>query len=181
MNLPAVLVLMALLFFNIPPVYAETALEYLDSGNDSLRRGALDQAIYEYTQAIEIDPGLAKAYDNRGVTYAQEGSLPRAIADFTMAIANDPKDAEAYNNRGHAYAKESNLIQASFDYSKAIEINPFYLKAYKNRVQLDYDLKEYDKAWSDMFKVEELGGSNDPQLYEQLKKASGKSIARGVN
>ena len=80
---------MVLLFFNIAPVYAETAAEDLQSGNDYFSQGYFDQAIIEYTKAIDIDPNYAKAYDNRGVAYAKEGSFSRAIADFTMAIANN--------------------------------------------------------------------------------------------
>ena len=156
------------------PVCAQTAEEYLSNGNDDFRIGNFDRAIVEYTKALDINPNLAKAYNNRGVAYAQEGSLPRAIADFTMAIANNPKDAEAYNNRGHAYAGQGNLSQAIFDYTKAIGINTFYVKAYNNREIAYYKLKEYDKAWADVHRVEAIGGSVDPYFVEDLKKASGK-------
>jgi tetratricopeptide (TPR) repeat protein len=168
------LVLIGLLFLNIPTVYAETAEEYLRSGNDYFNHGNLDQAIYAYTKAIDINSNLAKAYNNRGVAYADEGSLPRAIADFTMAIANNPKDEEAYNNRGHAYDAQGNLTQAIFDYSRAIRINPFYIKAYNNREFAFYSLEKYDKAWSDVHTVETIGGTVDRGFLEKLKKASGK-------
>ena len=65
------IVVIAALFLNIPPVHAETAMEYLNNGNDAFKRGDLDQAIFEYTKAIDVNPNLAKAYDNRGVAYAQ--------------------------------------------------------------------------------------------------------------
>jgi len=169
------LILITLLFFNIPSVFADTAEQYLSAGNDDVEQGNLDQAIIDYTKAIDIDPNLSKAYDNRGVAYAKEGSLPRAIADFTMAIANNLKDAEAYNNRGHAYAQQGNLTQAVFDYSKAIELNAFYVKAYNNRERAYFELKEYDKVWSDIFAEELIGGKVDPEFFNDLKKVSGRN------
>jgi len=155
-------------------VYAQTAQEYLRSGNDDFKQGSFDQAIVDYTRAIDINPNLAKAYNNRGVAYAREGSLPRAIADFTMAIANNLKDAEACNNRGRAYEGTGNLSQAVFDYTRAIKNNAFYVKAYNNRELAYYKLKEYDKAWSDVHTIEVIGGSVGPYFIEELKVASGK-------
>ena len=170
-----IIFLLALLFLNISSVDAQTTEEYLRSGNDDFRQGNLDQAISDYTKAIDINPNLAKAYDNRGVAYAQEGSYPRAIADFTMAIANNPKDAAGYNNRGHAYAGQGNLTQAIADYTKAIENNAFYVKAYNNRELAYYKLEKYDKVWSDVHTVQAIGGTVDPDFIEELKKASGKN------
>jgi tetratricopeptide (TPR) repeat protein len=170
-----ILVLIGVLLSAISSVYAQTtAVEYLQNGNDAFKQGDYDQAIYDYTKAIDINPSLAKAYDNRGVAYAQKGFLAPAIADFTMALANNPNDAEAYNNRGHAYANQGNLTQAISDYSKAIRINAIYVKAYNNRAHGFYDLKEYEKAWADVHKVEKIGGAVDPDFIEALKKASGR-------
>jgi len=161
-----------MIFLGISSVYAQTPTEYLQNGNDSLKAGDFNQAVYEYTKAIDINPNLAKAFDNRGVAFAKQGYLAPAISDFTMAIAIDPKDSEAYNNRGHAYAVQGDLTQAIRDYSKAIKINPVYLKAYNNRAQVFYSQKEFDKAWADVFKVERLGGAIDHDFYQELKKAS---------
>lgn len=146
----------------------------MSAGNDDFKLSNFDQAIVDYTKAIDINPNLAKAYDNRGVAYAKEGSFSRAITDFTMAIANNSKDAEAYNNRGSAYASQGHLSRAVFDYTKAIENNAFYVKAYDNRERAYYKLKEYDKAWADVHTVEAIGGRVDPYFIEDLKKASGK-------
>jgi len=169
------LLLIAVLFVPVPCVYAQKAVEYLQMGNDDLKQRNLDQAIIDFTKAIDIDPNLAKAYNNRGVAYAQEGSLSRAIADFTMSIANDPKDAQGYNNRGHAYANEGDFVQAIADYTQAIRINAFYVKAYNNRELAYYELKQYDKAWADVHTVQAIGGNVAPDFIKDLKKALGKN------
>ncbi|MDE1920300.1 MAG: tetratricopeptide repeat protein [Candidatus Omnitrophica bacterium] len=163
---------MILTLFFVPYAYATTAQDYLQDGNDAYRRGQYDHAIYAYTKALDIDPNLDKAYDNRGAAYAQEGSLPRAIDDFTMAIAANPKDEQAYSNRGHAYDQKGDLLQAVADYSRVIAIDPLDVRGYKARGFIYYELKQYDKAWDDVFKVEGLGGHVDGDFYRKLKLAS---------
>ncbi len=69
-------------------------------------QGDPDQAIAYYTRAIEQNPSLASAYNNRGVAYlgqGGEGNLQRAISDFGQAIELVPTFAAAYLNRGLAY------------------------------------------------------------------------------
>ena len=179
-----VLAIVAMLLLSIPSVYAQTLRESMQSGNDAFKQNDFDGAIIYYTQAIDINPNYAKAYNNRGVAYAMEGSMSRAISDFTMAIANNPKDAEAYNNRGHAYVDMAQLNegkeigpfypQAIADFTRAIENNAFYLKAYNNREVAFLNIKEYDKAWADVHTAEAIGGTSDPDFIRALKKASGK-------
>ncbi|MBF0503896.1 MAG: tetratricopeptide repeat protein [Candidatus Omnitrophica bacterium] len=153
-------------------VYAQTAEDYLDRGNAYYKQSYYAKAVSDYTKAIDIDPNITKAYNNRGVIYAELGYLTESIADFTMAIANNPNDAEAYNNRGHSYAKQGNLSDSIADFTHAIQINPNYTKAYINRALSWYNTKEYTKAWLDVYKAEELGGTINPNFLEDLKKAS---------
>jgi len=169
-----ILVLWGVLFLRSSFVYAESAGEYLQDGNDAFKRQELDQAIYDYTKAIDLDPNLGRAYNNRGVAYAQEGSMERAIADFTMAIADNLHDAEAYNNRGQAYVQQGNLPHAIADFTMAIANDAFYIKAYNNRGIAYFNMKEYDKAWSDVHTVEQIGGTVDPDFIKMLKQATGR-------
>ena len=69
-------------------------------------QGDLDQAIAYYTRAIEQNPSLASAYNNRGVVYLEQGgenNLQRAISDFGQAIELIPTVAAPYLNCGLAY------------------------------------------------------------------------------
>jgi len=76
---------------------------YYNRGINYRTKGLADQAIADYTKAIEIDPGNASAYVNRGVAYKTKGLADQAIADYTKAIEIDPGSASAYVNRGNAY------------------------------------------------------------------------------
>ena len=63
--------------------------------------GLLDEAIADYTKAIELDPAYADAYYNRGLAYF--GSTFESGIDV------------------------HELVQAKQDFDKAIELDPFYV------------------------------------------------------
>ncbi len=110
----------------------ETAI-HLFKGTSYANKGQFDQAISDYTNAIEINPKYAEAYYARGIVYYDQGEYDQAISDFTKAIEINPKFAEAYYNRGIVYKNKDQYDQAISDYTKALEINPKYAKAYNNR------------------------------------------------
>jgi len=122
---------------------------------------ALDRAITDYDQAIELDPQFAGAYTNRGLAYSNKGNLDRAIADLDQAIALNPQYANAYFSRGFAYALAGQYDQALADLSEAIEIgvsepglNAF---AYFMRGALYAEIGGREKAVSDLERALELG------------------------
>ena len=86
-------------------------------------RASNDQAVADFTKAIEIAP-RAEAYKNRGNAFQAEGDLDRAIADFDKAIEMNPNDADSYNNRGAAYKAKGENERAIADFSKALDIDP---------------------------------------------------------
>ena len=61
----------------------------------------IEDALANYTKAIELNPQDATAYIDRGILYHQElGDSEAALMDFNEAIRLNPEDATAYNNRG---------------------------------------------------------------------------------
>ncbi len=151
----------------------ETAEEIMSRGIEYANKGNYDQAILDYSKAIELSPNYVPAYNSRGNAYQNKGNLDQAILDYSKAIELSPNYVPAYNSRGNAYQNKGNLDQAILDYSKAIELSPNYVPAYNSRGNAYYHKKEYDKTWADMHKIEELGGKPNPGFLEALKKASG--------
>jgi len=86
---------------------------YFNRGVTSYKKGQLDQAISDYTKALEINPKYAEAYYNRGNVYSDKGQYDQAISDFTKALEINPKYAEAHYNRGIAYVKKGQLVRRS--------------------------------------------------------------------
>ncbi len=62
-----------------------------------------EQAIADYSRAIEINPNYAEAYKWRALRYSLADDHDRAIADDSRAIELDPNDAKAYNDRAGEY------------------------------------------------------------------------------
>ena len=140
----------------------DRAAYHYSRGNDQYDKGQYDQAISDYTEAIKINPNLAGAYNNRGLTYSHDkGDYDRAISDFSKAIEINPRNADAYVNRANAYTQGKGQYDLAIaDYTKAIEIAPRLAMAYYNR-GISYEGKgEYDQAVADFSKAIELDPTN---------------------
>jgi len=72
----------------------------INHGADNYQRGQYDEAISDFSKAIEINPRYAQAYLNRGTAYHRIGQYEQAISDLNNAIEINPRYAEAYFNRG---------------------------------------------------------------------------------
>ena len=146
---------------------------YYTQGSQYLERGQHDQAITSFTNAIELNPEYAEAYNNRGVAHLDKNQYDQAISDCTKAIEINPKYAMAYNNRGLAYVGKGLYDKAISDCTKAIELNPKHAMAYNNRALACYSKGEYDKAWEDVHKAQSLGLQIHPGFLNALREASG--------
>jgi Flp pilus assembly protein TadD len=61
--------------------------------------GKYDEAIAELTEAIRLQPDLARAYNARGYVYLLRRDNPHALADFDEAIRLSPGYTNAIQNR----------------------------------------------------------------------------------
>ncbi len=141
-------------FFGQPPRPAPVSSEF--SFGDYNNRGATyhalsryKEALYDYDQAIHLNPTLVEVYTNRGVTYADLRRYDEALADFGEAIRRNPAYAQAFYNRALTYDTLGRYEEALADYAQAIRLNPTYATAYTNR-GITYDtLGRYDEALAD--------------------------------
>lgn len=133
--------------------YPDLPKAYIHRGHGYSERKQYDQAISDFTKALEINPRYAEAYYNRGIIYGKRGLFDQAISDYTIALEINPRFAVAYYNRGNAYAKRGLFDQAISDYTKALEINTQYAEAYNNRGTIYLAKGEYEQAISDLKKT----------------------------
>ena len=173
---------------------------YLNRGFVYVNKGVPEQAIADFNKVLKINASIPAVYYLRGVAYANKGNLAQAIADYSKAIELEPKYVEAYTNRALAYLFKGSLDQskadpnspkafvnigptynnkadvehALSDCAKAIDINPKYAEGYIARARIYLAGGEYDKAWTDVHKAEELETKVNPQLLDELKRASGR-------
>ncbi|MBP9560939.1 MAG: tetratricopeptide repeat protein [Syntrophorhabdaceae bacterium] len=68
----------------------------VSEGGLIIRIWRLYEVIETFTNAIELDPKLAVAYNNRGYTYKNLGNYKQAIRNFKIAARLGHKDAQDY-------------------------------------------------------------------------------------
>jgi tetratricopeptide (TPR) repeat protein len=95
---------------------------YNNKGIAHFNRGEYDQAIEQFTLAIEIKPNAA-LYANRAGAYFMIKEYDKAIADHTKAIDMDPDNVEAYEGRGFAYFQAGEYAPAAADFEKVLQFN----------------------------------------------------------
>ena len=136
-----------------------TAQDYFRRGFRASSEGHTQEAVKEYSKAIELDPSFASAYHNRGILYNNLGEQQKALDDYNKAIELDPSYAFAYNGRGNVYRNLGEQQKALDDYNKAIELDPSFAYAYNGRGNVYSDLGEQQKALDDYNKAIELDSS----------------------
>ena len=143
---------------------ADLSLTYFYRGNAYKALENYLAAITDYTQALQLDPNFANAYNNRATSRASLGDIQGSIADFTQAIQIDPQDAITYYNRGILLKKYGNKQGAIADFSSVIGINPNFQDAYENRGILRFELEDYEGTIEDLTRAIYLK-SNSSKVY----------------
>lgn len=126
-----------------------TAADYNLRGVRYFLRARYDDAITDFSKAIELDPKFARAYANRADSFRRKKDYDTALADCAEALRLDPRDPPAYNVRGNVFAAQGDKAKAIADYSQAIQLDPRNGAAYANRAEAHYDRGEWDQAIAD--------------------------------
>jgi tetratricopeptide (TPR) repeat protein len=137
---------------------------YNHRGAAKVRKGDLDDAIADFTSALNQNPKSVDAFKNRGIAHHMQGNYNAAIADFNRALRFDAKSPDLSNARGLALFKKGEYDGAIRDFDKAIALDPKYKKAYVNRgLALHYE-RQLDRAIAD-FNVYLRLAPDDPTGY----------------
>jgi tetratricopeptide (TPR) repeat protein len=96
------------------------ATRYFNSANSRYNHGDISGAVADYNRAVELNPGYAKAYNNRAIVRASAlKDMQGALRDFDRAIEIDPAYADAYLGRGTAWLYLHDLNAACRDWNSA--------------------------------------------------------------
>lgn len=99
-----------------------TAWDYIHRGNRAYDEGRQQDALNEYSKAIEIFPENARAYTNRGIVYEKLKKYAEAIEDYARAIQLNPECKKAYLSRARVYSVIGEEVLAEADRKKAEEL-----------------------------------------------------------
>jgi serine/threonine protein kinase len=134
-----------------------------------------EQAIRDYTKAIELDRHYSEAYNNRSAAHLMMENYGQAVLDCNWALELTPHFIAALVNRGIAYTGLRNYEEALNDYNKVIELNPRNIYAYYNRGNTYVWMGNYEDALMDYTQVITLNPEflaayvNRGVVYDQLE------------
>ena len=139
--------------FSIRAYAGNTAKEYYDTGVIDEVSENYDDAIIDFTKAIDLDTNYAEAYYERGYCYneCKNRDYSQAIADETRAIELNPDYGRAYAERGYAYVMlgSDNASLTITDCNKAVELDPGSAMAYQYRGYAYGQLGNYSQEVTD--------------------------------
>jgi tetratricopeptide (TPR) repeat protein len=98
-------------------------VEYYEQGLERQRAGDLRGALQGFTRAIQLDPGLVRAYVARSSVYLALGDLNQALRDADVALEIAPS-AESYFLRGEVLRLNGQNQQALEAFEQALARDP---------------------------------------------------------
>jgi tetratricopeptide (TPR) repeat protein len=158
-----------------------SARDYYKKGLSLQAKGNYQQAIDNYTQALQLTPDSTTAlstYLNRGYAYLNLGNWQGAIDDYNRALQLDPNDARAYSERGDARRELGDIQGAIADYTQAINLDPSLAYAYNNRAFVLNRQGDLDGAAADLKKAAELLLSQGQTAQYQVVMSNLKTVER---
>jgi superkiller protein 3 len=136
-------------------------------------KGAVEEAVVEYSKAIDLDPKNVWAWNGRAWACNELHQYDKALADCNKAIELDPKNVRAWSNRGFAYLSLHEYAKALVDCSKAVELDPKSAPAHYNLGVVLREQRKLDEAVAECRKAIEL----DPK-YAPAHNGLGNALAR---
>lgn len=96
----------------------------LRAGNMSFKAGKYEDAIKHYTNAIDHDPEMCVAFNNRAMAYLNLKKYVEGEADASRALELEPGNVKALFRRGVAREFQGKLVEAKLDYENVVQLEP---------------------------------------------------------
>ena len=154
-----VICICAIAWLTSSQVYGEDAMDYFNLG---LKSSITRTKIKYFSKALELNPKLAAAYENRGLLYYFQGKYDETISDYREYIAISAPKAEAFRMIGLGYLKIGLYEDATSSFSDAIKQDPEFAAAYANRAEAHRLCGKHEEAIRDSTKAIKLG--KDPTI-----------------
>jgi len=154
-----VICICAIAWLTCSQVYGEDAMDYFNLG---LKSSITRTKIEYFSKALELNPKLAAAYENRGLLYYFQGKYDETISDYREYIAISAPKAEAFRMIGLGYLKIGLYEDATSSFSDAIKQDPEFAAAYANRAEAHRLCGKHEEAIRDSTKAIKLG--KDPTI-----------------
>jgi len=149
-------VIIVFVCYIVGPAWGYDAAHFYNLGLDSTMANT---KINYFTRAIELNPALSAAYEERGMLYYYQEHYTKMIRDFLKATKLSPDNANGFTMLGVAYFKKNDYDSAMSNLTRSIELKPELAEPYGYRAET-YRLKGMlDLAIQDATRAIEIGGS----------------------
>ena len=108
--------------------------------------GRAAHAVGAYDRAVRLQPRMADAWANRGVSLIALNRLDDAVASLDRAIALKPDFADALTNRGIARYRSARCEEALADFDRALALKPDGVEIHNNRGLALQALDRFEEA-----------------------------------
>ena len=89
-----------------------------------LSQAGYEEAIEDFTRAVELDATNFRAFNYRGLCRRMTGDYGMAIDDFTMSISINPYQSESYYSRALSWYELGDFARALDDAVSALNFKP---------------------------------------------------------
>lgn len=138
--------LAVILFFATLCVSGQNARTYMKAAEQFIENGYFEDAIEQYSKALELEPENGKAFEERAKSYEQLQNLIAAAEDFKAAAVFNSNAPENFFKASQLYFNLGEF-QKSIDLSiKAVSLQQKYHDAYILLCQSYLVLESYEKA-----------------------------------
>jgi WD40 repeat protein/serine/threonine protein kinase/predicted Zn-dependent protease len=126
---------------------------FLDRGRSYAELGDHENALADFSRAIELKGDEPEPWRERGLSYATQRLWNEALADLSKAIDLKRTSPEFWYQRALAYYWASNPEKALADLNMAIGLAPNFWEPYFLRGTLLYQRRQWEEAVRDFSKV----------------------------
>lgn len=143
-----------------PVARVETSLDAQKSGDVFSSQGKMDEAIAEYSRAIQLDAKNLDALSSRGWVYARNKKYSEAVQDFDAALKLRPDDIELLIARGQIGGRAGQTAAAIADLKRATELAPNNIAAWEQLGVVFQANGKYSEAETNFAKAVEVSNAN---------------------
>lgn len=132
------------------------AFAYNERGTIHYAYERSDEAIADFSRAIQLKSDFTNAYYNRGLQYAKLKKSAEAESDFSSVLTYDAKDVGAYVARAELRVNSGRYTAALEDLNQAIRLDPNNGEAYFHRARVHATQGRYRDAVTDASKSHDI-------------------------
>ncbi|MFN7326636.1 MAG: tetratricopeptide repeat protein [Chitinophagales bacterium] len=136
--------------------YYHNGMMFMGRGIEFGDNGKMQDAMKDFTKALELNPEIRDAYKFRGSIYAQSGQVDLALKDLEKYLSYDSTDVVTWNNVAMIYMRQGKLPKAIEAFTTTIGLKPDAAISYQNRAKVYEMMGNTALAQADLKQANEI-------------------------